>query len=116
MWLTLLGQVWDLGGQAQCREQWPRYTKGCNVVLFVVDVSEPRRIDLARYELHRLLENPDLEKLPLLVLGNKIDVVPHISRAELITGLNLDYITENTWDVIDISALKRDGIEAVLCT
>ena len=32
-------KVWDLGGQEQFRGEWPKYTQGCDVVLFVVDAS-----------------------------------------------------------------------------
>ena len=38
------------------------------------------RIDEARRELHRLLENPELATTPVLVLANKIDLQPHIVR------------------------------------
>ena len=41
---------------------------------------------LARKELHALLEDPELQKMPLLVLGNKIDLEPHMSKEEIIKG------------------------------
>ena len=30
-------KCWDLGGQSQYRQEWGRYTRGCNVIIFVVD-------------------------------------------------------------------------------
>ena len=33
-------KVWDLGGQEKFREDWPRYTQGCDVVVFVVDSND----------------------------------------------------------------------------
>lgn len=73
------GSCRDIGGQKQYRSEWARYTRGCNVIMFVVDtyaVSGERRslhalvpsfllsvwlqreqIPVARKELHRLLEN-----------------------------------------------------------
>jgi ADP-ribosylation factor-like protein 8 len=72
----------DIGGQRQYRSEWGRYTKGCDVIIFVVDAFAVRRswrvdaaiplltcrcvcllrlqreqIPVARKELHRLLEN-----------------------------------------------------------
>ena len=44
------------------------------------------RLSLARKELHALLEDPELQKMPLLVLGNKIDLEPHMSKEEIIKG------------------------------
>ena len=71
-------------------------------------------IPLARKELHRLLEDRELATTPLLVLANKIDLEPHISEAELIRELNLDYIVDNPWIVIPISALRVINIDQVV--
>jgi GTPase SAR1 family protein len=89
-------KVWDLGGQAKYRSEWGRYTKGSDVIVFIVDTQAPNELPLAKKELHQLLEDRDLARLPLLVLANKIDLVPKFTEAELIKGLNLDYITTQT--------------------
>ena len=99
-------KCWDIGGQAQYRSEWGRYTRGCDVIIYVVDAHAFDTIPLARKELHRLLEDRELATTPLLVLANKIDLEPHISEAELIRELNLDYIVDNPWIVIPISALR----------
>jgi ADP-ribosylation factor-like protein 8 len=49
-----------------------------------------------------------------LVLANKIDLEPHISEPELIRELNLDYIVDNPWLVIPISALRLVNIDQVI--
>eukprot|EP00753_Platysulcus_tardus_P001765 PLAT11514.3.p1 GENE.PLAT11514.3~~PLAT11514.3.p1 ORF type:complete len:188 (-),score=73.74 PLAT11514.3:191-730(-) len=107
-------KCWDIGGQAEYRREWSRYTRGCDVILFVVDAYAVDRIPAARKELHRLLEDPELATTPLLVLANKIDLEPHISEGELIRELNLDYIVDNPWLVIPISALRQMNIEQVV--
>lgn len=50
-------KCWDLGGQAQYRAEWGRYTRGCNVIIFVVDSHEINLLPDAKAELHRLLED-----------------------------------------------------------
>jgi ADP-ribosylation factor-like protein 8 len=30
-------KCWDLGGQSQYRQEWGRYTRGCDCIIFVVD-------------------------------------------------------------------------------
>eukprot|EP01029_Cantina_marsupialis_P028855 TRINITY_DN778093_c0_g1_i1.p1 TRINITY_DN778093_c0_g1~~TRINITY_DN778093_c0_g1_i1.p1 ORF type:complete len:179 (+),score=35.90 TRINITY_DN778093_c0_g1_i1:54-590(+) len=107
-------KAWDLGGQKQFREDWPRYAEGCDVIIFVVDSHAYERLSSARRELHRLLENSKLSSIPLLVCSNKVDLHPHVSEAELIRELNLDYVTENPWLVIPMSALKQTNIDQVL--
>ncbi len=47
---------------------------------------------------------------PILVIANKIDLEPHLSVNEVITGLNLDYITDTRWSVCAISALRRTNL------
>jgi len=32
-------KVWDIGGQVQFRREWGKYAKGCDVILFMIDVS-----------------------------------------------------------------------------
>ena len=106
--------MWDIGGQKQYRSEWARYTRGCNVIAFVVDTQAPHTLHVAKKELHQLLEDRELSKLPLLVLANKIDLGPKISEQELIRGLNLDYIQENPWCVIPISAKNGANIDKAL--
>lgn len=50
-------KCWDLGGQAQYRAEWGRYTRGCNVIIFVVDSNAMNLLPDAKAELHRLLED-----------------------------------------------------------
>jgi len=107
-------KCWDIGGQAQYRSEWGRYTRGCDVIIYVVDANAFDHLNLARKELHRLLEDRELATTPLLVLANKIDLEPHISEPELIRELNLDYIVDNPWLVIPISALRVLNIDQVI--
>ena len=32
-------KCWDIGGQAQYRSEWGRYTRGCDVIIYVVDAN-----------------------------------------------------------------------------
>lgn len=67
-------KCWDLGGQSQYRAEWGRYTRGCNCIIFVVDANATQLFGDARAELHRLLEDRELAKTPILVVANKIDL------------------------------------------
>ena len=35
-------KAWDLGGSAQFRSEWGRYTRGCDVIVFLVDTNDVR--------------------------------------------------------------------------
>ncbi|MES1909116.1 MAG: hypothetical protein MHM6MM_001917 [Cercozoa sp. M6MM] len=104
-------KVWDIGGQRQYRSEWPRYTRGCDVIIFLVDAADVERLDDARHELHKLLDDRELAGMPLLVLANKIDLPTCVPEDELIRALNLDYISENAWMVVPLSAKNGTNID-----
>ena len=107
-------KCWDIGGQEQYRSEWGRYTRGCDVIIFVLDTFAIDNVATARHELHRLLEDRALASTPLLILANKIDLQPHLSEADVISELNLEYITDNPWIVMPVSALKQTNIDQVV--
>lgn len=107
-------KCWDIGGQQQYRSEWARYARGCNVIIFVVDTHARDLIPEARAELHRLLEDRSLSGIPICIAANKVDLHPHMDEQELIRELNLDYIMDNPWVVVPISAKLRTNIETVL--
>lgn len=107
-------KVWDIGGQVQYRCEWNRYTKEADAIIFMVDASNADCISISKKELHTLLEDKGLSKTPILVLGNKCDINPHLNEKEIMQGLNLDYINNNMWIVKMVSALKGDNIVSVV--
>ena len=100
-------KCWDIGGQEQYRSEWSRYTKGCDVVLYVVDAAAPQKLPTARKELHKLLDDGSIGTTPMLVLANKIDLPNHVGEQELIEELALNYVVETPWMVLPISALRK---------
>eukprot|EP01063_Lacrimia_lanifica_P040788 TRINITY_DN9385_c0_g4_i1.p1 TRINITY_DN9385_c0_g4~~TRINITY_DN9385_c0_g4_i1.p1 ORF type:complete len:183 (+),score=68.67 TRINITY_DN9385_c0_g4_i1:107-655(+) len=108
-------KAWDLGGQQRFRGEWVRYAAECNVILFVVDSSDYERITIAKTELTKLLGSDDaLEGLPLLVVLNKIDLTPHMSKEDVIRDMELEKITKNKWMVTQISARNKENIGELL--
>ena len=69
---------------------------------------------VSRKELNILLEDKEISRIPILVLANKIDIDPHLSESDIIKGLNLDYVTDNPWAVIPVSALYGTNFEQVV--
>ena len=68
-------KCWDIGGQQKYRGEWGRYTEGCSVILFVVDVADYKKIPTAKKELHKLVigaERGNTAPIPMLILANKI--------------------------------------------
>jgi GTPase SAR1 family protein len=52
--------VWDVGGQDKIRPLWKQFYKNAKVLVFVIDSSDRERVDEARDELHRMLQEDEL--------------------------------------------------------
>ena len=74
--------VWDVGGQDKIRPLWRHYYQNTQGVIFVVDSNDRDRIDAARDELHRMLNEDELRESILLVFANKQDLPNAMSAAE----------------------------------
>ena len=61
--------LWDVSGQAT--RLWKHYFDKINAVIFVIDTSDKERIDRAREELHRVLDDQELAGAPILLYANK---------------------------------------------
>lgn len=75
-------RCFDLGGKPRLQG---RRSAPLHGVAFLVDASDPARLEDARLELHALLMNsdPHLRTVPVAVLGNKIDIPGAIGEDEL---------------------------------
>jgi GTP-binding protein SAR1 len=79
----------DLGGHVGARDVWADYYVDASVIVFLVDAADAARFDEARDELTALLTDPRLADVPVLVLGNKIDLPRAASEAALRAALGL---------------------------
>jgi len=110
--LTFLS--WDLGGQPRFRSMWERYCRNVNAIVFIVDSADKGALDIAKEELHSLLEKPAMEGIPLLVLGNKSDLSDHLTVDELIERLDLKVVSRREVSCYGISAKEETNLDAVL--
>jgi GTP-binding protein SAR1 len=72
---------------------WKEYVTTANAVIFIVDSYDRNRFDEAREELHGILNDEHMRKVPVLVLGNKIDLPHAASELELKNALGLQELT-----------------------
>ncbi len=59
--------LWDVGGQTSLRTSWTSYLASTDAVIFVLDSNDRERVNLAREELHRIAQDEQVTKAPILV-------------------------------------------------
>lgn len=107
-------KIWDIGGQPRFRSMWERYCRGVNAIVFVVDSADQAKLDTARNELRNLLDKPQLQGIPVLVLANKNDLSGALSAEKIIDHLQLDQVTTQEVSCYSISAKNQVNIDITL--
>ena len=103
--------VWDIGGQKTIRPYWRNYFQKTDALIYVVDSSDSRRIEETSAELQLLLNEEQLEGVPLLVFANKQDLLNAISIEEIQEGLKLDSIRGRKVSIRGCSSKSGEGLE-----
>uniref|UniRef100_A0A8C1FTR1 ADP-ribosylation factor-like 8Ba n=1 Tax=Cyprinus carpio carpio TaxID=630221 RepID=A0A8C1FTR1_CYPCA len=107
-------KVWDIGGQPRFRSMWERYCRGVNAIVYMVDAADREKVEASRNELHNLLDKPQLQGIPVLVLGNKRDLPNALDEKQLIEKMNLAAIQDREICCYSISCKEKDNIDITL--
>merc|ERR1712207_80677 len=102
--------VWDIGGQDRIRPLWRHYYRGVQGIIYVVDSNDRDRIDVAREELAKMLEEEELRDAALLVLSNKQDLPNSMTASEATEKLGLLSIRHRPWYIQSACATTGDGL------
>uniref|UniRef100_A0A915MXE6 Uncharacterized protein n=1 Tax=Meloidogyne javanica TaxID=6303 RepID=A0A915MXE6_MELJA len=107
-------KLWDIGGQPRFRSMWERYCRGVNAIVFMVDAADQGKLEAAKSELIQLLDKPQLEAIPVLVLGNKKDLPDALDEGQLIEQMNLSTIQNREICCYSISCKEKSNIDITL--
>lgn len=108
---NILLNLWDVGGQDKIRPLWRHYYTGSQGLIFVLDCADRDRIDEARIELAKILENKEMAGAPLLVFANKQDQKYAMKATEVPSLLGLDKMVNRAWFVQPSCAKERKGLD-----
>merc|ERR1711877_35129 len=89
--------VWDVGGQDKIRPLWRYYYQGMQGLIFVVDSNDRDRVEDAREELEKMLEEDEMRDAVLLVFANKQDLPNAMPAAEVTEKLGLHNMRNRQW-------------------
>jgi small GTP-binding protein len=102
--------MWDVGGQDKIRTLWRHYFTGTDALIFVVDSNDVERMELAKQELHKLLDEDELRDSTLLVFANKQDLPNAMSLTEMKDKLELHHISSREWYIQGCCAANGQGL------
>ncbi|KAK4446739.1 ADP-ribosylation factor family-domain-containing protein [Podospora aff. communis PSN243] len=102
--------MWDVGGQDKIRPLWRHYYSGTQALIFVVDSADRARIDEARTELHRIINDREMKDCFLLVFANKQDIPGAMKPHEITEKLQLAKLKDRLWYVQPSVATAGQGL------
>merc|ERR1711918_204818 len=89
--------VWDVGGQDKIRPLWRHYYQGTNGLIYVVDSNDRDRIEDAREELTKMINEDEMRDAVVLVFANKQDLPNAMTAAEGTEKLGLHNMRNRQW-------------------
>jgi len=102
--------VWDVGGQDKIRPLWRHYFTNTQGLIFVVDSNDRERIEEAKDELSKMLQEEELQESLLLVFANKSDLPNAFSCSEITDKLGLHSLRNRKWYVQASCATQGTGL------
>eukprot|EP00930_Biecheleria_cincta_P079567 TRINITY_DN6745_c0_g2_i1.p1 TRINITY_DN6745_c0_g2~~TRINITY_DN6745_c0_g2_i1.p1 ORF type:complete len:209 (+),score=48.77 TRINITY_DN6745_c0_g2_i1:82-627(+) len=102
--------VWDVGGQDKIRPLWRHYYQGTQGLIFVVDSNDRDRVEDAREELNKMLNEDEMRDAILLVFANKQDLPNAMPAAEVTEKLGLQTMRNRQWFIQSACATTGDGL------
>ena len=102
--------VWDVGGQDKIRPLWRHYYQGTNGLIYVVDSNDRDRIEDAKEELNKMLNEDEMRDAVVLVFANKQDLPNAMTAAEVTEKLGLHNLRHRQWFIQSACATTGDGL------
>lgn len=76
-------ELWEITGNPDNRSYWMSYGKNMDGIIYVIDAGDTKHIDESISELKKLITNPVMPSMPILVYASKQDKKGAMSPADL---------------------------------
>jgi len=118
--------VWDMPGQELFRSKWLKGLQDSNIIVYMIDIANQRRFKESKKELWKILNNHELNGIPLLILGNKSDIIKYSDenyetqlqnlKEEVIDYFDFEKVENRNWKFIFTSVKTNHNIEKTVQT
>merc|ERR1712176_838400 len=99
-----------VGGQDKLLPLWRQYFQGTKGLIYVVDSSDHDRIEDARDELTKIINEDAMRDAVVLVFANKQDLPNAMPVAEITEKLGLHNLRNRQWVIKSACATTGDGL------
>ncbi len=116
--------VWDMPGQKSFRSKWLKGLQDSNIIVYMIDVANQRRFEESRKEFWNVLNKDELNGTPLLIIGNKTDLVKYsdkgnneqltLLKEELFNFYNFNKIKNRKWNFLFTSVKTNFNIDNII--
>ena len=86
---NLLFKIVDVGGHKAMRKIWKNFYMNTDAIIFIVDAADSQRINEVKEELNNILVETNAKSIPILIMGNKIDMRTAMSEEGLMENLGV---------------------------
>ena len=94
------------------RNFWKNYYDDSDGLIYVIDSSDPSRLDESAHQLSSLLEDDLLSGVPLLILANKNDKEGALSETQISEQLYLEDIQGRPNTILSSSAITSSNLDS----
>jgi GTPase SAR1 family protein len=115
-------------GQRFYRGKWLLGAQDANIYVYLIDIANQRRFKEVKLEFWEFMKKRKNDKVPLLILGNKLDLINYLSgqekneaqlkvlRQEILDYFEFERIDDREWDFFFISVKTKYNISKICDT
>ncbi|MFX1497574.1 MAG: ADP-ribosylation factor-like protein [Promethearchaeota archaeon] len=117
---------WDIPGQISLREKWLKGIQDSNILVYMIDIANQIRFEESKKEFWKIIDEESTAEIPLLILGNKVDLFNDSSensqdqltrvRNETINYFEFNKLKNREWEFLFTSVKTNYHINKVLNT
>ncbi|MGQ4872792.1 MAG: ADP-ribosylation factor-like protein [Promethearchaeia archaeon] len=114
----------DMPGQKIFRKKWLLGVQDSNVLIYMIDISNQIRFKESKHEFWTFINRYEFAELPILILGNKIDLLNNNENStpenfnrlkeEIINYFEFDGLIDRKWEFIFTSVKTNYNIDIIL--
>lgn len=117
---------WDMPGQQSFRKKWLIGLQDSNIIVYMIDIANQRRFEESKKEFWNILNRSELNGIPLLIIGNKTDLMKYSEddcntqlqklEQEISEVFNFEKIRNREWQYLSTSVKTNFNVDTVIQT